>query len=487
MTCVARFGPGSKFPNRICGAQVKGQTEFCGRHQNYLASNTETTTSISTTITTTTMPTIPLTTVPLTTNTATLTLNTTTTTIPTIPLTTNTATLALNTTTTTNTTMTLTLTTKQTPTPMTVTKGPVTPATNIFNKKFAAEDFPKRKTVWVDGSTGAWKVTYLGGGIETGNFYCNCPSWLYQTLQPKLRVCKHITGLITGKILYTCETPKNIATSKTGSSGGKTSVNKKTGFRTPCMLADVYKHNVDPTGWWASEKYDGIRGFWFNDNMYTRNGNKLVIPDSFRNLLPKGQPLDGELWVDRGKFTEASTTAQSGVTGDAWSQIKYQVFDIPDATSTIPVEQRIAKVQEIVAKINSPQILAVTHTKCIDRKHLRQMIDDVVKIGGEGLVLRQPGSVYEDKRTKTMLKYKLVDEMEGEVVELIQGIREGLTGSLKLKLPSGVEFALGGTLPILVSKNPPKVGDKITFNFRGMTHLGTPKFATFKCVRTDLY
>lgn len=436
MTCVARLGPGSKVPNSLCGAQVKGQTEFCGRHKNYLV---EKPAEVPATVP---GPTVP------------------------ISVTSPGAPVAVPTT---NIKIVLTI---NTPTPA-----------NIFNKKFSKDDFNgKRKVVYVDGSTGAWKVVYMGGPIETSNFYCNCPNWLYQTLEPKLRVCKHITGLITGKIPYTCETPKNLGVSKSGNKGGKTSVNKKTGHRTPCMLADVYKYSVDPTGWWSSEKFDGVRAFWDTQNMYTRNGNKLKMSDSFRNLLPKDQPLDGELWVDYGKFTEASTLAQ----GTVWERLKYQVFDIPD--HTLPVEARIVKVKEIVTKINSPQILAVTHTKCTGRQHLKEMITEVVGRGGEGLVLRQAGSMYEDRRTQTWLKYKLVDEMEGEVIELVPGIREGLTGSLRLRIPkTQVEFSLGGTLPLLVSSNPPKIGDMVTFNYRGMTHLGTPKFATFKCIRTDLY
>ena len=52
---------------------------------------------------------------------------------------------------------------------------------------------------------------------------------------------------------------------------------------------------MDPTGWFMSEKYDGMRLFWSGKNFYTRQGTKLIVPTSITNALPS-IPLDGELW-----------------------------------------------------------------------------------------------------------------------------------------------------------------------------------------------
>jgi len=30
----------------------------------------------------------------------------------------------------------------------------------------------------------------------------------------------------------------------------------------PLLLANVWNPSIDPTGWWISEKYDGLRGYW---------------------------------------------------------------------------------------------------------------------------------------------------------------------------------------------------------------------------------
>jgi DNA ligase-1 len=53
--------------------------------------------------------------------------------------------------------------------------------------------------------------------------------------------------------------------------------------------------SMDPTGWWLTEKFDGMRLYWNGSNFITRNGNKLKVPDFFTRKLPK-VALDGELW-----------------------------------------------------------------------------------------------------------------------------------------------------------------------------------------------
>ena len=53
--------------------------------------------------------------------------------------------------------------------------------------------------------------------------------------------------------------------------------------------------SMDPTGWWMSEKYDGMRLYWNGSNFYSRQGNKIKAPASITNQMPTSS-LDGELW-----------------------------------------------------------------------------------------------------------------------------------------------------------------------------------------------
>jgi DNA ligase 1 len=54
------------------------------------------------------------------------------------------------------------------------------------------------------------------------------------------------------------------------------------------MLASVYEpEKNDPTGWYMSEKLDGVRCIWDGKNLYSRNGNKFYPPSYFKAALPK--------------------------------------------------------------------------------------------------------------------------------------------------------------------------------------------------------
>ena len=54
------------------------------------------------------------------------------------------------------------------------------------------------------------------------------------------------------------------------------------------MLASVYEpEKNDPTGWYMSEKFDGVRCIWDGKNLYSRNGNKFYPPSYFKAALPK--------------------------------------------------------------------------------------------------------------------------------------------------------------------------------------------------------
>ena len=79
------------------------------------------------------------------------------------------------------------------------------------------------------------------------------------------------------------------------------------------LLAETWTEDVDPTGWWMSEKLDGVRyriylkkkvqvvkvffcrAYWNGKNFYSRQGNLFHTPDFFKAALPK-VPLDGEIW-----------------------------------------------------------------------------------------------------------------------------------------------------------------------------------------------
>jgi DNA ligase-1 len=52
---------------------------------------------------------------------------------------------------------------------------------------------------------------------------------------------------------------------------------------------------MEPTGWFMTEKFDGMRLYWNGSSLYTRNGTKVKAPESITSQLPD-VALDGEIW-----------------------------------------------------------------------------------------------------------------------------------------------------------------------------------------------
>ena len=41
------------------------------------------------------------------------------------------------------------------------------------------------------------------------------------------------------------------------------------------LLANVWNPSMDPAGWWISEKYDGLRGYWDGRKLWSRKGSAM--------------------------------------------------------------------------------------------------------------------------------------------------------------------------------------------------------------------
>ncbi len=47
------------------------------------------------------------------------------------------------------------------------------------------------------------------------------------------------------------------------------------------VLANTYQQGIDVSQYWKSEKLDGIRALWDGEHLYTRNGNRIYVPNWF--------------------------------------------------------------------------------------------------------------------------------------------------------------------------------------------------------------
>ena len=251
------------------------------------------------------------------------------------------------------------------------------------------------------------------------------------------------------------------------------------------MLANVLGQHIDPAAYLVSEKYDGVRAIWDGKTLRFRSGRTVNAPDWFLARLP-AEKLDGELWLARDAFERLSGyVRKTSPLDEDWRQIKYMIFELPDGTGTFA--DRAKRIQTIVGDAKWPQLVAVEQFKVADRATLKRKLDEVVKAGGEGLMLHLADAAYVTGRSDVLLKLKPALDTEAIVVEHIPGKGKytGQMGALRVQMPTGKRFNIGSGFSDAVRKNPPPVGTNVTYTYRGLTNKGTPRFASFLRVRQE--
>lgn len=251
------------------------------------------------------------------------------------------------------------------------------------------------------------------------------------------------------------------------------------------LLANVYRDGIDVSQYLVSEKLDGVRAVWDGKTLRFRSGNEVHAPDWFLEGLPR-QPLDGELWLGRGSFERLSGIVRREVPDDAeWRQVRYMVFELPDGAGSF--RQRSERIVAIVRQANVPWLGAIEQTSTVNPKILQKMLSDVVKAGGEGLMLHRADAPYETGRSDTLLKLKPFLDAEAEVIGYSpgKGRYAGMMGALRVRAADGRIFSLGTGFSDTQRKNPPPIGAVVTYRYRQLTSGGLPRFASFMRLREE--
>ncbi|WP_395315984.1 DNA ligase [Variovorax sp. UC74_104] len=249
------------------------------------------------------------------------------------------------------------------------------------------------------------------------------------------------------------------------------------------MLAETYRPGMSLADYWVSEKYDGVRAYWDGRQLWTRGGERIVAPAWFTAPLPK-QPLDGELWAGRGRFSHAVSTARNQTPNDvAWHEMRFMVFDLP--TQPGDFTARLAALRKLLPITDAPWVVPVPQERATTHEALQGLLDKTVKMGGEGLMLHRGASLYKGERGNDLLKVKPYEDAEARVIEHLpgKGRHSSRLGALVVETPEGKRFRLGTGLTDAERENPPAIGTWVTYRYNGLTAKGLPRFARFMRVR----
>lgn len=268
-----------------------------------------------------------------------------------------------------------------------------------------------------------------------------------------------------------------------------------------CMLASKYdpkKHKNFP--YHSQPKLDGIRCLVSKDGMQSRNGKPIV---SCPHILEALEPffdkypnivLDGELYNHdlKDQFEKiVSLVRKTKPTADDLKEseelVQYHVYDcIMDGT----FEERSDFLwYDGLESYTDSVIHLVPLVILSNEQHIQETLSKWLEEGYEGQMLRVPGSLYEGKRSKFLIKHKEFEDDEFEIVSIEegQGNWAGAAKRIEIRLKdgttqfSGVRGSFDFLKELLYNAND-YIGTDVTVRYQNKTDddkLRFPVIVTF--------
>lgn len=263
-----------------------------------------------------------------------------------------------------------------------------------------------------------------------------------------------------------------------------------------------YKDKIDfPV--FVSPKIDGARMIIRKEGLFTRNGKSYFscphIHTLFEPLFKKYPEwiIDGEIYSHEENFEKImSLVRKSKPTEEDLEEskkiIKIYIFDgvINNLEEGFNNRFNIIK-QEINNLIGKTDFIKFVENIEINyQKEVEEYHNKFVEEGYEGVMIRLPNSIYENKRSKSLLKYKHFLDNEFKIINIIEGKgnRSGIAGNLVLKMKDGKEFSSGirggEEYYKFILKNKSKlIGRVATIRYQELSKDGIPRFPV--CVDLD--
>lgn len=169
---------------------------------------------------------------------------------------------------------------------------------------------------------------------------------------------------------------------------------------------------------------------------YSSSGREIDIGNQFTSsislLMHTGERFDGELIcyendsldalpLDRKTSNGIISKAIKGTIADyEQNTLRFIVWDIIDKTSTIPYRKRFESLSKRFFAAGIPHKISLIESKIVnDVDAAYQYFDEIVSIGGEGIIVKNLDNIWEGKRVKSQGKLKEEYECELRIIDFI--------------------------------------------------------------------
>jgi DNA ligase-1 len=208
-------------------------------------------------------------------------------------------------------------------------------------------------------------------------------------------------------------------------------------------------------------------GIIFDGELYNHS-----LKDNFnqiQSLVSKKNPTEAEL-----KIIDDS--------------IEYHIYDYID--TNLNQEQRIINLAIVFNEIYDSAIKLVHSITVQSQEELDIRYGELLEHGYEGQMIRKINGLYENKRSKNLLKRKEFQDAEYPIVDIEEGLgnRSGMAGAVVVQLPNGKTCGCGikGGVSVnqeLFNNKDQYIGKLATVRFQNLTPDGVPRFPVFYGIR----
>lgn len=233
---------------------------------------------------------------------------------------------------------------------------------------------------------------------------------------------------------------------------------------------DKEKYITEP--FYVQPKLDGVRLIVSKNGCFSRTGKPVKGVDHLARGLKDGEYLDGECYAPNKTFEEITSIFKMNP-----QDLEFHVFDYFD------VNRPCLTFEERKARINVDTFLVK------NKSDIKGYHDLFVNQGYEGIMIRDPSSVYEiGKRSNYLLKYKSFQTEEYEIVDVKEGTGREIGAAIWICKTGEHTFSVrpSGTIEVRrkIFKNKKKyIGKQLTVKFQNLTALGIPRFPVGLVIR----
>jgi len=260
------------------------------------------------------------------------------------------------------------------------------------------------------------------------------------------------------------------------------------------MLAEKWEKYKNKVKYpiFSQPKLDGMRCIVKKDGMWSRTGKKVVsAPHIFKALEPlfKENPdliFDGELYCDKlsNDFNKlislvSKTKPEPEDLVECEKYIEYHIYDVP----SVKLEFHKRKFYLWLLRNQLPKCCKIVETVILNsEQEVKDKFTEYITAGYEGQMLRLD-LPYENKRSKSLMKDKVMETAEFEIIKVNEGTGKlaGKAGTFTIKMKNGVlvDATVNGThayLTDLWNRKKELIGKECTVRYFGVTPDGSLRF-----------